>query len=409
MPTNIFQNEALIAKTVLSEFKNNLVMARTVNRQFENTYSNNTGVTIRIRKPTRYVVTSNPDITTDIQAIQQRTEDLTIEFRDIVSMSVTSQQMALNLDDLKRECITPAMLQLANKVDQRLYDSSLGIYNYVGTAGTAPNSFTAVNAARTKLTALGVQTDPRYLMLSVNDGGAVADGLSSQLNYQKFNQEILDKGVIGHVAGFDMFEVQNNINSVRSSIADGTGIGTPVVATTSVSGATTIAMSGFTASTTGILKKGAVFSIAAVGAVNHVDRAPTGKPMNFTVTADVNSDISGNAVVPISPTIVFDGGPYVNVTALPLSGAAVTVQGSHTLNVAYHPEAFTLAMINLPEFNQDGAYMKTIVDPDAKVSIRMARQYNILQDLLIIRFEVLYGIRCFPEYATRLMGSFSTV
>lgn len=409
MPTNIFQNESLIAKTVLSEFENNLVMARTINRQFEDTYSNNTGVTINIRKPTRYTVTSNADITTDLQAIQQRVVPLTISFRDVVAMTVTSQQLALNLDDFRRECITPAMLQLANKVDQRIYDSSLGIYNYVGTAGTAPNSFTVVNSARSKLTALGVQTDPRYLMLSVNDGAAITDGLSSQLNYQRFNQDVLDKGVIGHLAGFDMFEVQNNVTSTRSSIADGTGIGTPVVSVTSISGATTISMSGFTASVIGILKKGAVFSIAGVGAVNPNDRQSTGKPMNFVVTADVNSDGTGNAVIPISPQIIFDGGPYVNVTALPLSGAAVTVQGSHTLNVAYHPEAFTMAMIKLPEFNESGAYMKTMVDPKSKISIRMVKQYQILPDQLVVRFEVLYGIACFPEYATRLMGSYSTV
>lgn len=409
MPTNIFQNESLIAKTVLSEFENNLVMARTVNRQFEDTYSNNTGVTINIRKPTRYTVTSNADITSDLQAIQQRVVPLTISFRDVVAMTVTSQQLALNLDDFTRECITPAMLQLANKVDQRIYQTSLGIYNYVGTAGTAPNSFTAINAARSKLTALGVQTDPRYLMLSVNDGAAVTDGLSAQLNYQKFNQEVLDKGVIGYLAGFDMFEVQNNITSVRSSIADGTGLGTPVVSVTSVSGATTISMSGFTPSTTGILKQGAVFSIAGVGAVNPIDRQATGRPMNFVVTADVNSDVSGNAIVPIAPTILFDGGPYVNVTALPLAGAAVTVQGSHTVNIAYHPEAFTLAMIKLPEFNESGAFVKTMVDPKSKISIRMAKQYQVLPDQLVVRFDVLYGIACFPEYATRLMGSYGTV
>lgn len=409
MSSNIFQNETLIAKTVLSEFENNLVMARTVNRQFEDTFNSNTGVTIEIRKPTRYIVTENVDITSDVQAIQQRIVNLTINFRDIVAMSVTSQQLALNLDDFNRECIRPAMLQLANKVDQRLYQSSLGIYNYTGVAGTAPNSFAVVNSARTKLTALGVDTDPRYLMFSVNDGGAVSDGLSSQFNYQRFNQDILDKGVIGNMAGFDMFEVQNNITSIRSSIADGTTIGTPVVATTSVSGATTIAMSGLTVSTLGILQIGAVFSIAGVGSVNPVTRQATGLPMNFTVTAVADSSSGGTATVSIAPAIIFDGGPYVNVTALPASGAPITVQNSHTLNVAYHPEAFTMAMIKLPEFNEAGVYMKTMVDPKSKVSIRMSKQYNILSDLLVVRFEILYGIQCFPEYATRLMGSYNVV
>jgi len=408
MSSNIFQNETLIAKKFLSEFENNLVFSKTINRQFEDTYSNNTGTIINIRKPTRFFPTTGRDITSNIQTIKQRTVPLTIRYQDNVAMELTSQQMALNMDDLTREVISPAALQLANKVDMRAYDTSLGIYNAVGTAGTAPNSFGVINNARTLLTSQGVLLKPRYFLFNVLDGGAVSAGLQGQYNYQEFNKEILDEGVIGRMAGFDMYQVQNTVTSVRSSIPDGTTIGTPVVATTSVSGDSSIAMSGFTVSTTAILKKGAIFTVSGVGAVNPITRVRTGLIQQFVVTADVDSDSSGDAVVPIAPTIIFDStDPYTNVTALPTSGATVTVNGSHTVNIAYHPEAFTLAMIKLGEYNDSGAYMKTMVDKKSNVSIRMVRQYNVLTDVLVYRFDVLYGVECFPEYACRGMGSYN--
>lgn len=409
---NTFFNETLIAKKFLEEFENNLVLAKTVNRQFEDTYSNNTGVTINIRKPTRYVVGSGADVTGSIQSIQQRIVPLTIQYQDNVPIEISSQQMALNMDDLTREVISPAALQLANKVDQRLYATSLQIYNAVGTAGTAPNSFGTINNARTLLTSQGVRLKPRYALFDVLDGGAVAAGLQSYFNYEAFNKEILDEGVIANMCGFDMFQVQNSVTSVRSSIPDGTGLGTPVVAANSANGDTTISMSGFTPSVNGILQPGAIFTIAGVGAVNPITRSRTGLIQQFAVLNTVNSDSSGNATVTFVPFenggLTFaSGNPYNNVTALPLAGAAVTVNGSHAVNIAYHPEAFTLAMIKLPEWNDSGAYMKTMVDAKSNVAIRMVRQYQGLQDVLLYRFDILYGLACFPWYATRIMGSYN--
>jgi len=399
---NVFQNESLIAKKVLQEFENNLVFARTVNRQFQDTFTNNSGTTVNIRRPTRFVTTSGADATGQIQDIVQRTVPLTIDRREKVVTSVTSEQMALNLDDFNREVIQPAMLQLANKVDLDLYNLGKGVYNAVGTAGTAPNTFGIINDARTQLTAYGVRTEPRYACFNVVDGGALAAGLQGQFNYQNFNKEILDKGVIGRMCDFDMYQVQNTTDV---QTADG-AIGTPLVNGAVASGATTITMDGFTAGIT--IFEGAIFTIAGVGAVNQITRNKTGLIQQFVVTADTLVDGGGNAVLPIAPTIVFDGGPYVNVTALPVDNAAVVFEASHTINLAYHPEAFTRAMIKLYEPNDSGAYAKTMVDSDAGISVRMTKQYDNITDVTSLRFDILYGIQVFPEYATRIMGSFNS-
>jgi hypothetical protein len=399
---NAFQNESLFAKKVLQEFNNNLIFARTTNRQFQDTFTNNSGKTVDIRRPTRFVTTSGADATGQIQDIVQRTVPLTIDRREKVVTSVDSEQLALNLDDFTREIIQPAMLQLANKVDLDLYTLGKGVYNAVGTAGTAPNSFSIINDARTKLSSYGVRTDPRYLCMNVVDGGALADGLQTQFNTQEFNREILDKGVMGRMCEFDIYQVQNTTDVTT---ADG-AIGTPLVNGAVASGATTITMDGFTPNIT--IFEGAIFTMAGVGAVNMLTRLKTGLIQQFVVTADTLVDGAGNAVIPISPAIVFDGGPYVNVTALPADNAAVVFEASHTINLAYHPEAFTLAMIKLHEPNDSGAYVRTMSDSDSGISVRMSKQYNNITDITSIRFDILYGIQVFPEYAARVMGSYDT-
>ncbi len=197
----------------------------------------------------------------------------------------------------------------------------------------------------------------RYACFNVLDGGALATGLQSQFNYSDFNRGILKEGYIGELAGFTCHQVQN---TAVSKLASG-AIGTPLVNDTVVSGDTTISMDGFTSGIT--IYKGAVFTIAGVGAVNPATRRGTGLSQGFVVTADTVAT-GGAAVIPIAPTIIYDGSPLTNVTALPADDAPVTFSASHTINIGYHPEAFTLAMIKLDSPEGAGAKARTVVDKD---------------------------------------------
>jgi hypothetical protein len=394
---NTFLTNDIILKTALMEFENNLVFAKTVRRDYQNKFSNETGASIRIRKPTRYTVREGDQI--DIQDINQQFTNLTIDHKDGVDVAITSNDLALRLDDFNREILSPAMVALANKVDSRLYDTTSSIYNFVGTAGTAPNSFGVIDDANSLLNSVGIPDDERYLLLKSFDAGAVRKALYNTFN-QKFNSEIILKGAMGNLSGFDVFSVQNAIRPAYSSIT--TSIGTPAINGANQSG-TSLTIDGLTISTTGILKTGATFTIAGVNSVNPVSRTDTGQLAKFTLTADADSNGSGQATLQINPPITLTG-PYQTVTALPSDNALLTVNATHTINVAYHREAFTLAVINLP-VGANGAYQKTMVDERAKVSLRMSRQYEISNDKDIIRFDILYGVKCFPEYATRVMGS----
>lgn len=396
---NTLLTNSIIANEALVELKNNLIMARMVDRQYQNVFSNTTGSTIQIRKPTRYTIRNGATLA--VQDILQRTVNLTINYQDGVDVAVTSSDLALSLDSFNNTILRPAMLRLANQIDQRLYALSTKIYNSTGTAGTAPNSFPSLNNAAAVLNRFGVDMKDRYALLSSDDAAALQNGSQNYFN-ESFNKSILFEGSLGRMAGFDIASVQHIIRPIASSIGIG-AIGTPAVDGASQTGSSLI-VDGLTASTANILEVGAIFTIAGLDSVTpNSGNQSTNKLQSFTVTAPVSSNGAGQATIPISPSIITSG-PYQTVTGSPADNALLTVNPAHTKNLCFNKEAFTLAMISMPDGGY-GVYQKTVVDPDAGISIRMSRQYDITDDRDIIRFDVLYGLECFPEYACILMGS----
>ena len=399
LPNDLKTND-MIGKHVLMEATNNLVGARTCRRQWEKDFNNQTGNTLRIRKPTRYVSQDGPTIT-DVQAIDQRTTDLAVINYKTVPVALTDEDQTLRLDSFLETVMAPVGREMGNTVDKIFYQEAKRVYNYVGTAGVAPNSFAAINAAGTKLNLQGVPMMDRMCLMNVSDGASVQDGLSDKFNYQQFNERILDSAQMGRLANFDFYQAQNVAGQITAS---GTVTsGTVTLSASSVSGDTTLSMTGLTASIT--IYDGAVFEVARVGSVNPLSRVPTGQIMNFVVVGDTVVSGGGTATFTIAPQIIYDGGPYTNVTALPASGATVTFQASHNINVAYHPEAFTLAMIELPT-GSNGCYQKTFTDKDAGISIRMTRQFAFGTANDQIRFDCFFALKCvYPEFATRILGS----
>lgn len=396
--SNTLLTNSIIAKLALKEFKNNLVLAKTANRQYQNIYNNTTGDTISIRKPVRYTVRSGQQI--NIQDIQQRTVPLQIAFQDGVDIALTSKELTLQLDDFNETVMRPAMRILANKVDTRLFNAATAnIYNFVGTAGTSPASFDAINQASAKLDSFGIDMDERFVALKVKDAVNVKSALYNTFN-TGFNSEIILKGTMGNLAGFDFYSAQN---VQRPAAASSTTFGSPILNGVPANGATSIVISGITSNIT--INPGALFTIAGVDSTNPLSQNDTQYLASFVVTTAATADGAGNITLSISPGLQLTG-PYQNITALPANGAVVTFQATHTKNIAYQREAFTLACINLwsPPSNE-GAFFMNMIDQNANVAIRMARQYDITNDRSICRFDILYGVQCFGEYGAIIMGS----
>jgi hypothetical protein len=174
--------------------------------------------------------------------------------------------------------------------------------------------------------------------------------------------------------------------------------------------AQTLITDGWTASSA-IFKAGDVFTIAGVYAVNPVPgEGTTGKTVmpylqQFVVLEDISADGSGNATPKISPAIITSGA-YQTVSAAPADGAAIVVMGTaataYPQNMLFHEDAFTL--VTAPLEMPDGAAWKERENADG-ISMRLVKDYDITNDVDIIRIDVLYGwTAVYPDLAARLWG-----
>jgi hypothetical protein len=145
------------------------------------------------------------------------------------------------------------------------------------------------------------------------------------------------------------------------------------------------------------LRRGTVIQLPGVNSVNPQNRTSTGVPMDFIVTADV---LGGGTVINVSPALVTSG-PFQNVSASPtnttpwvLSGAVNT---AYRANIAYHKDAYTLAMVPLFQPPARGVLSSEQMSYNG-FTLRVVQFYDGINDNCIFRIDVLFGwAATYPE------------
>jgi hypothetical protein len=152
----------------------------------------------------------------------------------------------------------------------------------------------------------------------------------------------------------------------------------------------------------GTLTKGTVITLPGVFAVNPQSRVSTGQAANFVVTADV---AQGATSIPISPAIVTSGA-FQNVTASPTTAQPYVILGaastSYSTNVAYHKDAFTLAMV--PMFAPPSGKGNVSVSQQTEdgMTVKVTEYYDPINDTMGMRFDVLFGwAATYPELSVK--------
>jgi hypothetical protein len=150
----------------------------------------------------------------------------------------------------------------------------------------------------------------------------------------------------------------------------------------------------------GTLTRGTVITLPGVFAVNPQSRTSTGVLANFVVTADA---AVGATTINISPAIVTSG-PFQNVTASPTTGQPYVIVGaastSYGTSVAFHRDAFTLAMV--PMFEPVGLGTKVTQMSDEGYTVKVTEFYDGINDNSIMRLDVLFGwAATYPELSVK--------
>lgn len=412
---NTLVTPSIIAKEALMQLENNLVFANRVNRVYEKDFKGGQGSTVSVRKPVKFYTADG--VTRVNQDAEEKTTTVVVDQRKHVSWNFSTQDLTLSVEEYSKRYIAPAVITLANTIDKAGFNLYRSVWNSVGTPGTVPANFAAVSAAAQRLDEMAVPSDMRSMLATPAARYAIAGNQTTLNAVGDKSKTAYQRAEVGEVATFDMYSTQN-----VASHTVGVATGTPLVnggaqnvtyaAATGSNWSQSLVTDGWTNSTTGILKAGDVFTIASVFAVNPVPgEGSTGKTampylQQFTVLADANSGATtGPATLTISPPIITSG-PFQTVSAAPADNAPIVVMGTggvtYPQNLGFHESAFTL--VTVPLEMPDGAAFKARESANG-ISVRVVKDYDITNDVDIIRLDVLYGWKAiYPDLATRLWG-----
>jgi hypothetical protein len=214
---------------------------------------------------------------------------------------------------------------------------------------------------------------------------------------KQFKNGMMGTGVLG----FDEINMSQSIKQHTTGSRTATG-GTTSAAVTS-EGATTIAITGAGANTTVAI--GDVFTVADCFAVNPQTRESTGSLFQFVATAAVTLDGSGAGNITVAP-IYSASNALATVNSLPATSKAVVFVGAastqYAQNLVYHKDAITFATADL--LLPQGVDMASRAVHNG-ISLRVVRQYDINNDRMPCRIDVLYGFSTIrPQMGVRLWG-----
>ena len=361
-----------IARQALPQLIDNLVFPNLCYRDFSDEF-HDLGDRVKVRKPS--VFTAQEFSAADGVAYQDFCEDavdVALDHIATVDARATAVESATGIDDLNRAFIQPAAAALAEKINA----DGLALYADVpyccGTAGTTPGELADLAAARR---ALNVQKAPASSRVAVWDPEADAKftQLAALVNAEKAgSSQALREGAIGRVYGMDNYMSQA-VRQHATGITAATAVKVNGVVT---AGARQLSIDG--TALTGRLVKGDLLKIGGGSYVVTQDSA-----------AAAGNAIAGVQVYPALPALA--------------DNTEVTLVGSHTANLAFHPMAF--AYVTRPLIDPDGQGVASYVTSFNGISLRVTKGYDQQYKRSIYSMDVLYGFKTvYPELAVRVLG-----
>ena len=393
----------MITRKSLAILENNLVLSRNINRQYDDSFAvegAKIGSSLRIRLPDRVLVTDGAALQTQDDNEQYTT--LTVSTQKHVGINFTSAELSMQLDDFADRVLKPRISQLASSIDADVANVFASVGNSVGTPGTTPATALVMLQAQQKMNEAAAPMSPRYLTVNPAANAALVNGLSGFFNPSDSISRQFKSGMMGeNVLGYEEVNMSQSIKAFQ--VGTRTATGGTISGTVTTEGATTIGITGAGAS--GTIKAGEVFTVSARKAVNPQTRESTGSLFQFVALADVTLDGSGAGTITVAP-MYSAAHPLATITTLPVNGSSVTFLGAasttYPQNIAYHKDAFTLATADL--ILPQGVDMASRANHNG-ISMRIVRQYDINNDRMPCRVDVLYGYAAIrPQLACRVWG-----
>ena len=393
--TNTLLNINMITAKALQILHQKLNFIGSINRQYDDSFAvagAKIGTSLRIRLPVQYTVSSGPTLA--IQNSVETNTTLTISNQKHVDFSFSSQELTLNIDDFSARYLEPACAVLAANVESdAITNMPLAVYNVVNGAGAAQSFRNILLGRKQLLDNLTPQDQQWQLRINTQDNVDMVDSLKGLFQAsQQIQRQYLD-GVMGLSAGFEWAENTH----LGGGFTRGAGTGY-LVGAANQTGSVLAVTTG-----SGTCNVGDPFTIQGVFRVHPETKVNTNVLQVFVHTAPATS---GPGNWNISPGITATGA-YQNVSNSPAAAAPITflnaVGQSSGQSICYHPDAFTFATADL--VMPGGVDMAARAQKDG-LAIRVVRQYDINNDVLPCRLDILYGYTAMrPQLACRLLAN----
>lgn len=392
--SNSILTPTAVTREALRILHQKLNFVGSINRQYDDSFAKagaKIGDSLKIRLPNQYTVRTGKTIST--QDTAENSVTLQVATQKGVDVNFSSAELALSLDDFSKRILDPAMAVLAANIEADAMSMYKDVYNAIWTSGSAI-VYNNILSGRVLMNNSLAPMPSRTANLNSQDMADLIKDTKTLFNDQAQLSKQYREGYMGRAAGFDFVE-----NTLWPGNTRGAEDANYVINTSTgiTSGSATLAVTGGT----GAMVKGDVFTIVGVNSVHPETKVDTGVQQQFVVTA-ANAGGAGN--ITVSPTPITSGAQQNVVINSAGAGKALafagTASGFDGTSMLYQEDAFTFATADLIMPNGVDFARREVQDG---ISLRIVRQYDINNDNLPCRIDVLYGYKTLrPQLATRL-------
>jgi hypothetical protein len=393
-----------ITREALSILHNKLTFISTINRQYDDRFARSgakNGGYLEIREPNEFTIRTGAIM--DTQDVTEATQQLVLATQLGVDVNFSSVELTLSMDDFKSRILEPAMSRLAAEVEKTTIEN---VYPYVWKVentvhGTKP-VLADVLSCRALLQQGLAPSSNRYALVDAIAANSIITDSHDIFNPSNEISRQYSEGLIGSVAGITFKESEM---TPRHTNGSRTTAGTCDLSALA-NGSDHLHLTGTSGE---IMAKGGVYS------VNQETKVSTGQLQQFSVTTA--KTMTGSSVVTyVSPIIYMTGAKQNMYCADWTAASAATVvdeataansstgnaSTTYTNSLVYHKDAFTFvsADLEMPK-GVDFAY-RAVNDG---ISLRIVRNYDIINDKFPCRIDVLFGSKCLrTPWAVRMLS-----
>ena len=418
---NRFLNATEYANVMLLLLKNSLVMGKLVSGKFNDKVTDQNGLKINVKRPPQFVAKDGATLAE--QSVIAGSTNIEVDRYRNVHIGVGDLEAVQSWNALmKSETMKAAASTLAHDIDLYLHQQLLSFASHVGTAGESVKTPQQFNKVHTRLMDQSVPNSDLCGVCTFEDGELIRGNLIGT-DIGGINKTALERVRIPLLSEIDLYATQH-IKSLTAGTRVASGAANVNGADQNVDyhdvkdlDSSPLIVEAMGAALTA--KKGDIFTIADVYAINNRSGEVLPYLRQFVVTADVTSSGAGAATLQIWPHIIVPGTgadaatedentAFGTVSVAPANDAAIVWLGAaesiQPVRAVWNKQAIQLVSARLETPMSDTSSFAT--DPETGVSIRYWRGSDIATGKHIHRWDMIYGAKCLdPRLGARYSGA----